>query len=117
MMSHRISKPSIKIYYAEALRDKQVLDQILYGIEEEGIPAEAQPCDGNVVEELAYLACQDSILGTGIGISTMSVAVQYDKLKKEEPLFLLSTNTAPDKLRILGANSARLVKKMPFKSM
>lgn len=109
-------KPSINIYYSSNLKDKSLYDPILWGIEEEGIPykIESKPLEDSV--ELGYIAAEDSRLDVGIGIGKDgNIIVHYVKLNKDEPLFSLNIKNNYHNLKKLGANSARLIKRIPFK--
>ena len=68
------------------------------------------------LDELAHAAAEDSMLGSGIGMSGQRIAMQMRRLPKGHNVFELN---APRfwQCRNLGANSARAVKKMPFKAI
>ena len=93
-----VNKPTIIIYTQEA--DSDLLHEVCSGIEEEGLLFEAE----------------DSMLGSGIGMSGQRIAMQMRRLPKGHNVFELN---APRfwQCRNLGANSARAVKKMPFKAI
>ncbi|WP_324823404.1 glycerol dehydratase reactivase beta/small subunit family protein [Sinanaerobacter sp. ZZT-01] len=115
MLLNEESRPTIIIHANKALSGKNILNQICYGIEEEGIPYEVilvEKCSDYI--QMAYDACQQSRLGVGIGVSDGSVALHYEKLRKDSPLFNISVNDGMEKVRAIGQNSARLVKRMPF---
>ena len=86
----KAAKPSIKLYYSDQLTDKQVVDFVLYGAEEEGIPVEMKSVSGNDVLQLAHKASMDSNLSTGIGITGSAAAVHYGKLPIHKPVFQVS---------------------------
>ena len=65
-------------------------------------------------EKLAHNASLNSRLGVGVGISKEGVVLQHEKLDKAAPLFKIKLYQT-ELLRKIGANAARLVKKMPFK--
>lgn len=114
-MEHKPEKPSIKLYYSDLLKDTALVDQILYGAEEEGIPVEASKVSGDNVLELAYKASKDSRLETGIGVSSTYAAVNIAKLVMDKPIYLVRLNAGMDALRRVGNNGARMVKRMPLK--
>lgn len=94
-----------------------LLQPILWGLEEEGIPAETQPSAAGTVAELAKLAADGSPLDVGIGVSgaDRAVALHHRDLAAAEPLFVLrGAELEPALLRRLGANAARLVKGNPL---
>ena len=108
-----VNKPSIFIYTCRA--DQDFLKEICAGIEEEGVLYEIHERDGDV-DALAYAAAAESMLGSGIGISGERIAMQMKRLPKGQNVFELH-GPGLWQCRNLGANSARAIKKMPFKIM
>lgn len=117
-MANNISvtkKPSIKIYYNKKQIDELKFKEIMLGIEEENVPYEVLGiCEGDVIN-LGYNACNDSILGVGIGINKDFIILHYNKLEKDRPLFTIKTSSEKSIMRTLGQNAARLVIKKHFK--
>jgi hypothetical protein len=110
------NRPTIKVYFdCDSLTVSDFLG-VLLGIEEEGIPYDVQEVHDSDVLELAYRASLDSRLGVGVGISKQGIVLQFEKLDKAAPLFRIKLYQR-DLFRSIGANAARLVKKMPFKSL
>ena len=109
-------KPSVKVYYDSASLSVTDILNVLLGIEEEGIPYDVQPREGEDLLDLAHHASIDSRIGVGIGISKEGIALQYEKLDRSAPLFKIRLYQK-DLYRKIGSNAARLVKKMPFKSL
>ncbi len=110
------NKPSIKVFYdCDNLSESKFLN-VLLGIEEEGIPFEVEAVHESNVLELAHNASVNSRLGVGIGISKEGIVLQYEKLDKAAPLFKIKLHQL-ELYRKIGSNAARLVKKMPFKSL
>ena len=107
-----VSKPSIFLYTFDG--DCAIIKEICAGIEEEGVLYEIYQKEEASVDELAYEAANDSILGSGIGIKNRDAVMQMRLLPKGKNVFAL-TNASPEAYRILGSNSARAIKKMPFK--
>lgn len=108
--------PAIHVYYSSMLNNSSFFNHLLYGIEEEGIPFELQEKQVHPALELGYQAALDSQLGVGIGIGNDGqMILHYTKLKKDEPLFQIEQENTY-KHGVLGANAARLVKGIPFKS-
>lgn len=107
-----IKKPSIFIYTHEP--DPLVLKDICAGIEEEGVFYEISDFPDTGAEQLARQAAQDSMPGSGIGISGTAVCL---KMRGLEPDRSIESHSAPTPVqcRNLGANSARAIKKLPFK--
>ncbi len=114
-VSFEAPKPEIKVYYQKNKVPKDTVVNVLLGIEEEGLPFSLEEKTGTA-KELAYKAAEASHLGVGLGISD-DIALQYIKLKEDEPLFLIPAGDDELFQRNIGANAARLVKRMPFKDV
>ena len=108
-----VNRPSIMIYADHP--DKDLLKEICAGIEEEGVLFQIVSGNGDV-DELAHQAAAESMLGSGIGITGQQAAMQMSPLPKGHNVFELIQPTLRQ-CRDLGANSARAVKKMPFRSL
>lgn len=106
-----VNKPAIIIYTHEP--DKDFLREVCAGIEEEGVLYQVSNHEGDL-DTLAYEAAKESMLGSGIGIDGARLAMQMQRLPKGKNVFELNM---PGfwQCRNLGANSARAIKKMPFK--
>lgn len=110
-----LNKPSIFIFCNQELKKNELISQIGYGIEEEGIPFQVFLKKDNSVYNLAYTAAQGSKLGIGIGIAAPNKAVlQLEKLSKKNPVFDKEIDNFMQ-AKIMGINAARLEKKIPFK--
>jgi hypothetical protein len=95
----------------------EIIEPILWGLEEEGIPADLQQVPSGPAEALAKQAADGSPLNVGIGIngSEEVVALHHRDLPGGRPLFLLGASELNHgHLRRLGANAARLVKGEPL---
>lgn len=116
MAYYKYDKPAINVYYSSEIKDISVFDELLFGIEEEGIPYEVRgQGEGNSLE-LSYKAAQESRLAVGIGIHLCGkITLTFNKLKKAEPLFDSNLGCGESSLRNLGANAGRLVKGIAFK--
>ena len=108
-----VNKPSIIIYTNEP--DEDFLREICAGIEEEGVLYTIADHKGDL-DTLAFDAARESMLGSGIGITGNHMAMQMNRLPKGKNVFELIQPTFRQ-CRNLGANSARAIKKMPFKEM
>lgn len=108
-----VQKPAILIYRRNP--DQDYLREVCAGIEEEGVLYEVRQRE-ECLDELAYLAAAESMLGVGIGIDGERIAMQMSRLPKGRNVFELDTPRFWQ-CRNLGANSARAVKKMPFKQL
>lgn len=112
-----INKPVINIYYSSEIKNISKYYELLWGIEEEGLPynVESQTYENSV--RLGYEAAENSILKVGFGIGIDGyIVLHYEDLNENNPLFKLKIETRADNLRIIGSNGARLVKGLPFKS-
>ncbi|CDH91007.1 Glycerol dehydratase reactivation factor small subunit [Clostridium botulinum B str. Eklund 17B (NRP)] len=109
--------PTICLYHSSNLEDLTKFNEILWGLEEEGIPCNISSKEDSLSsEELSHMASQDSKLAVGIGIDKSGkITLTLNKLKKYEPLFTVSLNDEDKVLRALGANAGRLVKGIAFK--
>jgi hypothetical protein len=107
------SRPAIIIYTRNA--DQDLLREVCAGIEEEGVLYQISDRDGDL-DTLAFEAARDSVLGAGIGMDGVRLAMQMHRLPKGKNVFELNA-PAFWQCRNLGANSARAIKKMPFKPL
>jgi hypothetical protein len=112
-------KPAVWIFTVHPVSE-ETIEPILWGLEEEGIPAElrAAPEESvETVETVAKRAADGSPLNVGIGIGGIErIAVLHHRdLPRERPLFSLgAVEIQPMCLRRLGVNAARLVKGEPL---
>ncbi len=89
--------------------------EVLFGMEEEGIPWEWVACDSeNLVDNAWQAACQSPLL-VGIGCDDETLLVHYRNLPVDGPLFRLPRHDRDADARRTGNNAARLVKGLPFK--
>ncbi len=109
------AKPSIHIYTVDGA-STVLLKCLQNGIEEEGIPTDIKILDLGDTIQTAYEAANNSQLEVGIAIDNGFAVLHYRKLPLDEPLFKIRVND-PDKVRSLGANAGRLVKKLPLKPL
>ena len=108
-----VNRPAIMIYVREA--DGDFLREVCAGIEEEGVLYQIQSHEGDL-DTLAYDAANASMLGSGIGIHGARLAMQMLRLPKGQNVFELDTPSFWQ-CRNLGMNSARAIKKLPFKEI
>ena len=107
-----IKRPSIFIYTHEA--DPAVLKEVCAGIEEEGVFYDTAEMPDECMEKLAYKAARDSMLGSGVGIFGTAVCLKIRGLEKGRNIESYLTPSRAQ-CRNIGANSARAIKKLPFK--
>jgi mRNA-degrading endonuclease HigB of HigAB toxin-antitoxin module len=108
-------KPLIKVFHQKGAVHPDIIQEILLGIEEEGLPYSLEEKDLVSALELAYKAAEASHLGVGIGVATDGLVLHNNRLKEDQPLFSYKLTDNEVVLRNLGGNAARLVKRMPFK--
>lgn len=91
--------------------------QLLYGMEEEGIPFQLIDRPAATLVQQAYEAATSSPLAVGVAISREEIVIHYKNLPPDNPLFVLKdySRQEKEKVRALGCNAARLVKGIPFK--
>jgi len=109
-------KPVVRIFSTDPVPEQEIR-YVLWGLEEEGIPAELQTVPTGATESLAKKAADSSQLNVGIGINgTARMAVLHHRdLSEKKPLFSLTEEEFhAAQLRRLGANAARLVKAEPL---
>lgn len=109
-------RPAVFIHTVTA-PDRTVLEPILWGLEEEGIPFELLEVTHASAAAIAKRAADASPLNVGIGIHNKipTVCLHHRDLKEEQPLFTLRhPDLGPAPLRRLGMNAARLVKGEPL---
>ena len=105
-------EPRILIYAWSP--DTEALKQVCAGIEEEGVPVQVPLQSQDTLDNLAYEAAQESVLGSGIGMIQKDIALQLAGCPKGKNVFT-STDAAEFECRNIGANSARAVKRLPFR--
>lgn len=104
--------PYICIYYYNY---SDIISFICYGIEEEGLFFKIKKRNDIIdLNKLAYKAACDSSLGIGIGIISLSVVLNLDKLNIDKPIFCLKECSIYF-AKILGINAARIAKKVSLK--
>lgn len=108
-------KPLIKVFHQKDAVYPEIIQEILLGIEEEGLPYSCEEKSMTTSLELAYKAAEASHLGVGIGIAADGIVLHTNKLKEDKPLFNIKLTDNEEVLRNMGGNAARLVKRMPFK--
>ena len=95
-----IKRPSIFIYTNEP--DRDFLREVCAGIEEEGVFYEIIPGEAADLDELAYDAANDSMLGSGVGISGTDIAMQMRGIAKGRNVAVSYTHLDVYKRQVLG---------------
>ena len=112
-----MERPTIKVFIKSDYGRPETLRQLMYGIEEEGIPYEVTEEKFHDAVSLAWEASQQSRLSVGLGLDRDTLVLHFSKLKESEPLFQISARSPEWDIRAMGSNAARLVKKLPFKQV
>ena len=89
--------------------------EVLWGIEEEGIPWRWQSSQEEDVTASAWRAAHHSALLVGIACDPQRLVIHYRNLPASAPLFTLMQQAEPQARRRAGSNAARLVKGIPFR--
>jgi hypothetical protein len=108
-------RPTVRILACQV--GERELQPILWGLEEEGIPAEVENVASGDAVALAKQASHMSSLNVGIALNGIQgqIVLHHRDLGGECPLFTLAMPDAGSaQLRVLGANAARLVKGDPL---
>ena len=114
MVKNAPARPAVLIFKASCATDADI-NEILLGIEEEGIPAEVCEEQLSLTINLAKVAADRSALNVGIAASSIDATVHHRDLPTDKPLFLLcAKNYTSANLKLLGVNAARLVKGNPL---
>ena len=114
-MPVEMSKPNVRVLLSPDA-SPAALRQLTLGMEEEGIPWEESTKQGMDALNLAWEAAQASRLEVGLGLDRQFVVLHYSKLDQDQPLYRVPARQA-DQVRAIGANAARLVKKLPLKPL
>lgn len=109
------TKPTILVYATDEANGT-LLEQVEYGIEEEGTPFEVIRTAATEAKVIAYKAAQESALSVGIGCTDTEMVLHFKNLPEHKFIYRLQLKNASfETLRILGVNAARLAKGYPFK--
>lgn len=93
------------------------IEPLLWGLEEEGIPAELHNDARGSVEAAAWEAARSSPLNVGLAVDVMAktAVLHHRDLPEDRPIFRIDPRAFESReLRRLGTNAARLVKGDPF---
>jgi hypothetical protein len=105
-------KPTIMIYTARP--DAALLREVCAGIEEEGVLFEVVSAMVGDATILAAAASDASMLGSGVAVCGTTVALHIKGMEKGKTVLSYAAAT-PEQARDAGANSARVIKRLPFK--
>ena len=108
-------KPTILVAVLEGA-NPSVVEQIGYGMEEEGIPFDFYEHSFTMASAAAHAAALDYALAVGIGIDGKEAVLHYKNLALSQYVIRLNLPLDdPFALRDFGMNAARLVKGNPLK--
>ena len=79
------SKPVIKVFFDQDKLKETDIQEVLWGIEEEGIPYELFPVNIENAVDSGYKASVESSLGVGIGIDEKTIVLHYNCLLYTSP--------------------------------
>lgn len=110
-------KPQIEVYWNGTQLSANLLQHLLQGIEEEGVPYHVVEQDVLLdAIQLSVNAALDSLLEVGIGCDHAgNLALHHRRLADNQALFQASWPYQIATLRLFGSHAARLVKGLPFK--
>ena len=111
-----LSSPGVHLFYHSRWQDTRVLDELCWGLEEQGVPCQTITYDGGGdAAALGALAARSSPLRVGIGLSASGeIALTHAQLPADAPLATGHVTDSDDHLRTLGANAGQLVKVLPL---
>lgn len=109
-------KPSVNIEVSFGT-DSSMIQEILFGIEEEGIPYQVEQNLKAEAQQLAFKASQQSKLSVGIGFKDNCVVLHQRNIPENLFIYRIQdiNQVSSDSLRTFGINAARLVKSIPFR--
>ena len=107
--------PLISIIYDTGDREylARYVEEISYGIEEEGLMFNIASTEAENIFEAAIGSAQSSATGAAVGIGKDFIVIMDKKAKDKRPV-LLYNGCDPYLCRIAGQNAARLAKCKPF---
>ncbi|MDU4810728.1 MAG: glycerol dehydratase reactivase beta/small subunit family protein [Citrobacter freundii] len=107
-----LSSPGVNLFYHSRWQDTRVLDELCWGLEEQGVPCRSICCDEHdCALALSKLAAKSSTLRVGLGLNaTGDIALTHAQL----PLIRGHIRAGIAQIRTLGANAGQLVKVLPF---
>ncbi|WP_423188508.1 glycerol dehydratase reactivase beta/small subunit family protein [Alkalibacterium sp. f15] len=111
-----LDKVCIYVYVSLPAQKSDILNEVLWGIEEEGIPVYVRESKHKTAQVQSYHAALASALGVGVGFGKDNmISLHSSKLEQDKPLLTVGCDEALYNMRNIGANAARLVKGIPFK--
>lgn len=112
----KMEPPSIIICHPPGERICTFVQQVLRGIEEEGLPGSTIESSGLSIE-LAERAAEVSAFGVGVGIDEQgNIALTHYRMPRGQLVFHVPCDANSIIARIVGTDAARLVKGRPLVS-
>ena len=105
-------KPTILIFTVRP--NEALLRELCAGIEEEGVLYDVIAQPSGEASALSAQASGMSMLGAGLALVGRATALHIKGMTGQSPL-LGYANTTESQARDMGANSARVIKKLPLK--
>lgn len=111
-----LSSPGVHLFYHSRWQDTRVLDELCWGLEEQGVPCRSICCDEHdCALALSKLAAKSSTLRVGLGLSASGdIALTHAQLPEDRALVCGHIAAGIASIRTLGANAGQLVKVLPF---
>lgn len=105
------NKPQIIVFCSDKVKEENI-KEILWGIEEEGIPHYLEFLPD---EDIVKVRFTSGRLEVGIGVKKDGSIILNSRKYDKEYIEKCSINDSETTLRNIGSNSARLVKGLPLK--
>jgi hypothetical protein len=105
-------KPTILIFTVRP--DEALLRELCAGMEEEGVLYDVIAQPSGDATALAATASGMSMLGSGVGLVGRSMALHIKGMTTQSPLLGYADATG-EQAREIGANAARVIKKLPLR--
>lgn len=104
-------KPGLKIVYSKGI-DIGKIQELIYGIEEEGILYQITVSEFEEIEKEKYTNGKSEI---GIAINLNGEIILNQKKYTKKFILKENINSSKENLRTFGQNSARILKGLPLK--
>lgn len=104
-------KPGLKIVYSKGI-DIDKIQELIYGIEEEGILYQITVSEFEEIEKEKYTNGKSEI---GIAINLNGEIILNQKKYTKKFILKENINSSKENLRTFGQNSARILKGLPLK--
>ena len=111
-----LSSPGVHLFYHSRWQDTRGLDELCWGLAEQGVPCRTICCDEHdCALALSKLAAKSSTLRVGLGLSASGdIALTHAQLPEDRALVCGHIAAGIASIRTLGANAGQLVKVLPF---